>query len=152
MRHALVTALAAATLGIGGAQPARPAILGISHVAIQVSDLARARAFYGNLLGFAEATPVRDHAAIFIVNERQRLIVRDGLPAGRDERFLDLAFDSNVAELRGLLLERRLQVSDPLADPEAGGRRIAVTDPDGHAVQFVEPGRPNLLTAAPDRR
>ena len=45
-RCASVSALAAAA--------DRPPIVGVSHIAFQVSDVARARAFYGGLLGYDE--------------------------------------------------------------------------------------------------
>ena len=32
----------------------RPRILGLAHVAVAVSDVEQARAFYGGLLGFAD--------------------------------------------------------------------------------------------------
>ena len=138
----------------GAAQPpARPAIAGIAHVAIQTSDLTKARAFYGGLLGYPELTPRRPHAAIFTVNDRQRLIVRDGLPPERDERFLDLAFEANVSAMRDWLIAHGTPAGDAAADPDAGGRRIEATDPDGHSVQFVELARGGRGPAAsPDRR
>jgi catechol 2,3-dioxygenase-like lactoylglutathione lyase family enzyme len=144
---------AAPRLGSGQAGPARPPIAGIAHVAIQTSDMAKARAFYGGLLGFPEIGPKRADTALFFVNDRQRLIVRDGLPPSRDERFIDLAFEAGVTAMREWLTLRGLQPSEAAADADAGGRRIETKDADGHAVQFVElrPGarRP---AATPDRR
>jgi lactoylglutathione lyase len=161
-RHWIAIAAAtlwAATVGprlgpqAAAAEPARPPIAGIAHVTIQTSDLAKARAFYGNLLGYPEITPRRPHTAIFFVNDRQRLIVRDGLPATRDERFLDVAFETEVDAMRTYLIARGAKASEGVQDPEAGGRRIDVTDPDGHAVQFVELTRSGHgRVAAPDRR
>ena len=133
--------------------PARPAIAGISHVAIQTSDLAKARAFYGALLGYPERMPKRPHTAIFVVNDRQRLIVRDGLPADRDERFIDLAFEADVAAMRAFLLARGAPAGEPAEDADAGGRQIAVTDPDGHPLRFVELSRSaRAIAATPDLR
>jgi len=135
------------------AGPVRPPIAGIAHVAIQTSDLAKARAFYGGLLGFPEVLPKRPHTAIFFVNDRQRLIVRDGLPPSRDERFIDLAFETHVAAMREFLAARGAQPGAVTEDANAGGRRIEMTDPDGHPVQFVElhrGGRGSVAT--PDRR
>ncbi len=117
--------------------PARPRIFGISHVAIQTSDLAKARAFYGGLLGFVESGPKRPHVAVFTVNPRQRLIVRDGLPPERDERLIDLAFDTDVVAMRPYLLARGFQPGAIQQDVDAGGRRFDVADPDGHTIQFV---------------
>lgn len=133
--------------------PVRPVIAGIAHVAIQTSDLTKARAFYGALLGFAEIGPKRAHTAVFLVNDRQRLIVRDGLPASRDDRFIDLAFETNVIAMREWLAGRGLQASEAAADADTGGRRIETKDPDGHAVQFVElSGTRRAPAATPDRR
>ena len=155
-RVAVILLLAAALLS--GAwqtpppQPERPRILGISHVAIQVSDLGKARAFYGDLLGFAEKAPRLDHAAIFLVNDRQRLIVRDGLPPSRDERFLALAFETELPAMRARLAERRMKASDPRDDAESGGTRIDASDPDGHSILFVEHKSANEVPATSDRR
>jgi catechol 2,3-dioxygenase-like lactoylglutathione lyase family enzyme len=121
--------------------PARPRIAGIAHVAIQVSDLAKARAFYGELLGFSEIGPKRAHTAVFFVNDRQRLIVRDGLPPTRDERFIALAFETGVTAMRDWLAGRGIEASEAAADADAGGRRVETKDPDGHPVQFVELSR-----------
>ncbi len=156
-RAAAVTLLAAAILS-GAWQapptaPARPQILGIAHISIQTSDLAKARAFYGGLLGFMERLPARPHMAVFIVNARQRLIVRDGLAPERDERFLDAAFETPAPDALRLLMERTFRVTELRPDEDAGGAMFGVTDPDRHLVQFVrrDPGGSDGR-ATPDRR
>ena len=123
--------------------PARPLIAGVAHATIQVTDLARARTFYGGLLGYTEVGPAnRPHVAVFAVNGRQRLIIRDGLSADRDDRFVNLAFETtDVAAMRVWLAARRVEAGEPSPDADAGGRRIEVTDPDGHPVQFVQRDR-----------
>ena len=161
-RMRFLAALAIATALSGGSRQAaqssapaaaRPPIAGIAHVAIQTSDLAKARAFYGDLLGFSEIGPKRPHTAIFVVNDRQRLIVRDGLPPSRDERFIAMALETNVIAMREWLTGRGMQASDAAADSDAGGRSIETKDPDGHVVQFVELSpRARGATATPDRR
>jgi lactoylglutathione lyase len=137
-------------------EESRPPIVGVSHVAIHTSDLTKARGFYTGLLGYAEVPPLgRPHTAVFAVNERQRLIVHDGLPADRDERLLDVAFETtNVEALREFLNVRGARVTEPIHDVEAGGRRVEAVDPDGHRVQFVQPDReaPANTIAGPDRR
>ena len=131
----------------------RPQISGIAHVAIQTSDLAKARAFYGDLLGFPEIGTRRPHTAVFFVNDRQRLIVRDGLPPDRDERFIDVAFEASAEAMRAHFASRGSPPGEVTADADAGGRRIQVGDPDGHAVQFVElNGSGRGRAAIPDRR
>jgi lactoylglutathione lyase len=152
--RAVVFVVGCATVALSG--QGRPPIVGVSHVAVQTSDLVKARGFYSGLLGYAEVPPVgRPHAAVFAVNDRQRLIVHDGLPADRDERLLDVAFETtNVEALREFLNARGARVPEPIHDVEAGGRRVEAVDPDGHRVQFVQldhDARASTV-AGPDRR
>lgn len=132
--------------------PARPQVLGLAHVAIEVSDMGQARAFYGGVLGYSELGPKRPRVAVYIVNPRQRLIVRDGLPADRDERFGHVAFEADVDAMRSYLLGRSIQTDRPAPDGDAGGRYIATADPDGHAVRFVEMDAGPAGVAAPGER
>jgi lactoylglutathione lyase len=130
-------AILAAFVVQAGSAPDRPQVLGISHVAIQVTDMAAAREFYGAVLGLPEQGPKRPHVAVFAVNQAQRLIVRDGLPAARDERLIDVGFATDVDVMRTFLIARGLKAGEAQSDADAGGRRFEMTDPDGHAVQFV---------------
>jgi catechol 2,3-dioxygenase-like lactoylglutathione lyase family enzyme len=152
----LAGALAAASQQTAGpAAPARPVIAGIAHATIQVTDLAKARTFYGGLLGYPEVPSAgRAHVAVFSVSSRQRLIVRDGLPGDRDDRFVNLAFEvTDLPAMRAWLTARGIQAADAAPGAGAGGRRIDVSDPDGHAVQFVELDRASgVRTAAADLR
>ena len=75
MMRATAAILAAFTLQVGTA-PERPQVFGISHVAIQVTDLAPAREFYGGLLGFPEHGPKRPHVAVFVVNMLPAILFR----------------------------------------------------------------------------
>ena len=58
------------------AAPQRALILGVAHIAFQVSDLIKARAFYGELLGYDEPFQIRNEdnslaLTYFKVNDRQ---------------------------------------------------------------------------------
>ena len=135
------------------APPARPPILGVAHVAIQTSDLRKAREFYNGVLGFPERMPRQARTAVFLVNARQRLIVRDGLPADRDERFIHVAFDADVTAMRQFLLGRSIRTDEPRPDADAGGRYIETTDADGHPVRFSRlDGRQAGTVGAGERR
>src|SRR5262245_49438660 len=75
----LVLGLATASFAADGAaeiSPPRPRIVGISHAAFFVSDMAKARAFYEGFLGFASpySIPRRnpgEHLVWIKINERQ---------------------------------------------------------------------------------
>jgi len=148
MKLVAVAIVVGGIVGSTPAQPVRPAIDGIAHVRVLAADLAKARHFYGELLGLSEQR--WDPAAgvvIFSVNDRQRIIVRRG-PAERDDRLVDLAFaTANVTAMRDWLASRGMQAASPAADPEAGGLAVSVTDPDGHAILLV--GLPAPLPPAP---
>src|SRR5687767_1527543 len=101
MKHLATPALLAAIALVSsdaGAAPPRPRILGISHVAFRASDLARAQAFYGGLLGFfAEARPARDGSParlLVSVNDRQYLEILSGLAPDQD-RLDHMAFETD---------------------------------------------------------
>jgi len=146
--------IVAATIVSAG--QSRPPIVGIAHVGLQASDLAKARRFYSGVLGYPEVAPAaRPHVAVFAVNDRQRLNVRDGLAPDRDDRLLAVAFATpSVGALREFLVARGARVSGPAFDIEAGGRQVEVVDPDGHRVQFVEVDRDSATSpaASTDRR
>src|SRR5262245_30755914 len=68
----------------------RPLITGVAHIAFQVGDLAKARAFYGELLGYDEVFQIPESESsslmtCFKVNERQYIKILPGLPADKDD-------------------------------------------------------------------
>ena len=66
------------------APPARPKVLGVAHYSIFVSDLAKARAFYEDFLGYEESftlSEVRRHGADGIRENQRPSIPGTGEPA-----------------------------------------------------------------------
>jgi len=117
-------ALVAALLAT--APPARPRILGISHVAVRVSGAAAARAFYEGFLGLVGLA----------VSGRQHVELVPGLPPD-DDRLDHVAFETDdVGALRRYLAARGVAVPERVT--RDGPARFTVRDPEGHAVEFVE--------------
>jgi len=124
--------------------PKRPLITGVAHIAFQVSDLAKARAFYGELLGYDEAFQIRNQdnslaLTYFKVNERQYIEIFPGLPPDRDDRLMHIAFETTDLEaLRVYLLSKGVKAPEKVNQGRDGNVNFTVTDPDGHRVEFVE--------------
>jgi lactoylglutathione lyase len=135
-----VRTLAAAALVAVAMQsaPSRPAVLGLAHVRLYTSSLAKARAFYGTVLGYPETANPGTASSVFRVNDRQRIIVREGLPANQDDRFIDVAFETSDENAAAAYLASRGLPADPLDDvPDGGGRAVATRDPDGHRIELL---------------
>ncbi|HET6897814.1 MAG TPA: VOC family protein, partial [Vicinamibacteria bacterium] len=103
-----------------------------------MSDVAKARAFYGGLLGYEEmggkATP--DGRVRFRINGRQYVEIVPGLVAGSDDRLDHVAFETtDLNALRAYLDEKGLRSLVPAI--EVGHRGLSVIDADGHKVEFV---------------
>jgi catechol 2,3-dioxygenase-like lactoylglutathione lyase family enzyme len=122
----------------------RPPVLGLAHVRLLSSDLAQARRFYGGLLGFAEVPQSAPGVAIFRVNDRQRVIVRAGLSADRDDRFVDLAYETpDLPAMRRYLSSKSIAAAAVEEAGEGEGEAVETTDADGHRIRLIQ------LSAAP---
>jgi lactoylglutathione lyase len=146
MKERLGLAVRAAAVAVCGCVSAaagaadRPPLVGVSHISFHVGDVAKARAFYGGLLGYEEvagkAPP--DGRVRFRINGRQYVEIVPGLVAGSDDRLDHVAFETTDLDvLRAYLAEK--DVKTPEVVREASLRTLRVVDPDGHAVEFVQP-------------
>ena len=122
----------------------RPQIVGVAQVAFQVSDLTKARRFYGSILGYEEVFPVSDpnsnkEGICFKVNDRQFIEIYPGLPPEQDERLLRLSFETVDAEgLRRYLAEKGLQMPGSAGRGKDLNLHLTFKDPDRHGIDFVE--------------
>ena len=129
--------------------PKRPKILGVAHYAIYVSDLAKARAFYEDFLGYQVAftvpkpdgtvdiayVKINDHQWIELLNE----------PTHGEGQFVNLAlYTDNVEQMRLYLSARGVKVQDRVMRDPAGDKMISVVDPDGDTLEFIEYVRDSL--------
>ncbi|MGE0130269.1 MAG: VOC family protein [Blastocatellales bacterium] len=124
--------------------PKRPLITGIAHIAFQVSDLAKAREFYGELLGYEEPFQIRNQdgslaLTYFKVNERQYVEIFPNLPPDKDDRLMHIAFETTDLEaLRVYLLSKGVKAPEKVNQGRDGNLNFTVADPDGHRVEFVQ--------------
>src|SRR5438094_3879202 len=125
------------------AQPQRPRILGVAHIALYVSDIEKSRAFYKDFLGFGEPfkldNPDGSLSLTFIkVNDRQYIELFPGLKPGAD-RLNHISIQTDGAEaMRVYLASRGVAVPDKTPKGRIRNSNFNVKDPDGHTVEIVQ--------------
>jgi catechol 2,3-dioxygenase-like lactoylglutathione lyase family enzyme len=140
----LGTLMALGLLAATGAAPppsGRPAITGISHIAVYTSDAAGADRFYGAALGGRKAADPEDPAGVRYYFSRQQFVEILPLPADAGINRLDhVAFTTvDAAALRDWLLARGVKSASKLTKGADGSRWFSARDPEGNQVQFVQP-------------
>jgi catechol 2,3-dioxygenase-like lactoylglutathione lyase family enzyme len=123
--------------------PTRPRILGISHAAFYVSDMARARAFYEGFLGFASpySRPREKGEVVWIkINDRQTVeLFRDPAVSAEVDRLYHIAIEVDDAEqMRVYLRSRGVEVPPVTAIGRIGNKNYFIRDPNGNTVEIVE--------------
>jgi catechol 2,3-dioxygenase-like lactoylglutathione lyase family enzyme len=122
----------------------RPPIIGIAHVSFKVSDINKAREFYGKLLGFDEAFSFNDNdgklALInFKVNDRQYIEITPNLLPEQTDRLNHICFETtDIESMRIYLSSKGIKVPEKLNVGRDKNYHFMVTDPEGHLVEFVQ--------------
>jgi catechol 2,3-dioxygenase-like lactoylglutathione lyase family enzyme len=124
------------------ASAGRPAITGISHLAVYSADLAASDHFYGFILGARKgADPEDPKGARYYFSPRQFVEILP-LPAGQGpSRLAHAAF--TTADAPGLRAWLAAHGARGLSPVHRGADRslwFDARDPEGNEVQFVEPG------------
>ena len=142
-----ITCAVAATALLGASAPpadapaTRPRIDGISHLAVYARDMAKARDFYVRILGArAGADPEQAGGARYYFSDRQFVEVLPA-PAGQGPSMLaHVAYTTaDAAGLRAYLAAHGVTGLSPLQREADGERWFGGRDPEGNAVQFVQP-------------
>jgi len=131
------------------AQPAieRPRILGVAHIAIYVKDLAKARQFYEDFLGFGEpfTLPTSDGKGVAIafvkVNDQQYFELFTGPDQGEGQLHHIALYTDSADRLFAYLKSQGIAVlgdQGRVAKGRTGNKNFNVRDPDGHIVEMVE--------------
>lgn len=123
----------------------RPHILGVAHMALYVSDLAKARTFYKDFLGFAEPynLPRKDgtgeRIAFIKINEEQYLELFAETPQHNDGQLNHISFYTDDAKgMREYLAARGVKVPAAVGKGQIKNSNFNINDPDGHTVEIVQ--------------
>jgi catechol 2,3-dioxygenase-like lactoylglutathione lyase family enzyme len=128
----------------------RPPIVGVAHIGLKTADLGKARAFYGQVLGFEQPFTVDKPTGglmltYFKVNDHQYIEVFPELKTPTEDRLSHIAFETTDARaLREYLASKGISVPQALKPGLDGNLSFMVKDPDGHSVEFVEYQRGSL--------
>jgi lactoylglutathione lyase len=141
-RTALLAAVVAAS-ALAAADPPRPRILGVAHIALYAADYEKSRAFYRDFLGFDEpyslsrpdGTPAM---TFFKINERQYIELFPETAAGSD-RLSHISIETDDAEaMRRYLGAQGVEVPAHVSKGRIGNSNFNVKDPEGHTVEIVQ--------------
>ncbi len=140
----LITVLAAATAApilmaqTTGGGSARPAILGVAHIRLKTDNLAEARKFYGQYLGYEDPFGI-DSLAVFKVNDRQYIEIEPTLKAENEDRLVHIAFEtSDAKQLRVYLASRGVAAPKTVEPDRDGNLSFFIKDSEGHQIEFVQ--------------
>jgi len=128
---------------IAGDEVRRPRILGLSHMALFVSDLKKARAFYEDFLGYQEPYVLKredgtDRIVFIKINDNQYIELFAENPK-QDGHLNHIAFFTDSAQgLREYLASHGIKVPDKVTKGRIGNSNFNIVDPDGHTVEMVQ--------------
>jgi lactoylglutathione lyase len=139
----LATLLCAATPLLAADAPKRPAITGISHIALYVHDLDKARAFYKDFLGFAEPYSLTNqdgslHLTWIKINDRQSIELFPEKEANSDRLYHVAIETPDAVAMRDYLAARNVVVPEKVGKGKIGNLNYFIKDPDGHNVEIVQ--------------
>jgi catechol 2,3-dioxygenase-like lactoylglutathione lyase family enzyme len=129
------------SLSAAALSQARPAITGISHIAVYTSHPEAAEKYYVHDIGLFKATdPENPDGVRYYVNSTQFVGVLP-LPAGQGPDRLDhLAYITSDAEaMRAYLAAQKVDVPAKVEHGSDGSLWFHVKDPEGNIVGFVQP-------------
>src|SRR5258707_4986792 len=129
----------------------RPRILGIDHVAFYATSPDGVKKLYGGVLGFESAAPVESGGLVRYMIGRQWV----GYSAAPDPKATDrmdhVAFTTdNIVALRKYLTANGEKASG-IQGRSDHSLNFVVADPEGHRIEFVEPGKPEPESHAATR-
>jgi catechol 2,3-dioxygenase-like lactoylglutathione lyase family enzyme len=128
--------------GRGAASSPRPAITGVSHIAVYSSDLAKSEIYYQHDLGGRKGPDPENAAGVRYYFGTTQFVEVLPLPVGPSSinRLDHIAFATPNAEaMRQYLAGQKVAVPARVSLGADQSRWFDVVDPEGHKIQFVQP-------------
>ncbi len=120
----------------------RPAIIGVSHIAVYSADPAKSEAFYTHDLGATKGSDPENAAGTRYYFSPSQFVEVLPLPSNAGVNRLDhVAFTTPDADgLRRYLAAHKIAVPQQVSKGADGSLWFDVTDPEGNRVEFVQAG------------
>jgi catechol 2,3-dioxygenase-like lactoylglutathione lyase family enzyme len=121
-----------------GPQDGRPKIYGISYVKVKVTDLGKAKAFYGELLGLGteQGGCKGEPELCFTVNSHQRVELIRTVSSDRGSFLSEIGFATDDVTRMSKYLTARGVIATPIVRRPNGREYFEVTDPEGMKLAF----------------
>ena len=121
----------------------RPPIVGLAHVGLFVSDIAKADEFYGHVLGYAHFSLDKPTGGLMLnyykVNDHQFIEIYPGLKGDEQDRLSHVAFETTDArQMRAYLASKGMKVPASLKPGLDKNLSFMVDDPEGRRIEFVQ--------------
>ncbi len=136
----MATLLLAATTGTATEQSGRPKIYGIAYVKVKVTDVAKARAFYGGILGLSEGAESCKGVAdpCFSVNGSQHVELVKTVVSDSSSFLAEIGLETeSLEQMLGYLTANGWPASKILRRPD-GRKFLEVLDAEHNKLVFVE--------------
>jgi len=123
------------------AQPRRPSITSVSHLAVYAADPAKSEPFYVRELGAVKLPDPENPAGVRYYFAPVQFVELLPLPAGGGINRLDhAAFNVSDAEgMRRYLISKGISTPRKVSEGSDGSRWFQVKDPEGTTIEFVQP-------------
>lgn len=130
--------------------PVRPKITGISHLAVYTSDPAATEKYYTVTLGAQKLPDPENAKGVKYALSNTQFVEVLPLPANAGVSRLDhAAFNTeSAAGMRKYLAAKGWKTPAAVTKLSDGSQMIAVTDPEGNKIEFVQPS-PSVKVDAP---
>ena len=150
---AAIGALAVATASAAlAAAPPRPAITGISHIAVYAAAPAKSEHYYVHDLGAVKGADPENPAGVRYYFSSTQFVEVLPLPQGSASinRLDHVAFTTQeVRALRAYLVANKVAVTQTIQNGSDGSQWLDVTDPEGNRIEFVQPPGERALPEVP---
>lgn len=119
-------------------------LLGLAHAGLRVSDLDKARSFYGDVLGYDVAFTTRNpdgsvRIAYYKINDKQFIEISPGLQQGEVLAMTHVAMYTNdIQKLHQMMADRGIAVTRINKGPRDGNLSFSVRNLPGQDLRFLE--------------